>query len=127
MAAKNAKGTKPEVEKTGAVLMSLSGMVEVHRLQAKRRFLMPAKADIHLRFCWKAKENLDSGLRRNDERKSRLSVDEFRTPSSWNRGLFSFSFLLDLASLRLCGKHSEPPLRPRRPSKLLPNLFLTLL
>jgi len=38
---------------------------------------MPAKAGIHLRFCWKAKENLDSGLRRNDERKS-LPVDEFR-------------------------------------------------
>ena len=48
---------------------------------------MPAKAGIHLRFRWKAKENLDSGpgsspgqaLRRNDERKSRLLVDEFRT------------------------------------------------
>jgi len=49
---------------------------------------MPAKAGIHLRFRWQAKENLDSGpgsspgqaLRRNDERKSRLLVDEFRTP-----------------------------------------------
>jgi hypothetical protein len=41
---------------------------------------MPAKAGIHLRFRRKAEENLDSGLRRNDERKSRLPVDEFRTP-----------------------------------------------
>jgi hypothetical protein len=61
-------------------LMSLSGMVEIPRLQAKRRFVMPAKAGIHLRARCKAKENLDSGLRRNDERKSRLLVDEFRTP-----------------------------------------------
>ncbi len=41
---------------------------------------MPAQAGIHLRFRWQAKENLDSGVRRNDERKSRLLVDEFRTP-----------------------------------------------
>ena len=49
---------------------------------------MPAKAGIHLRFRWQAKENVDSGpgsgpgqaLRRNDERKSRLLVDEFGTP-----------------------------------------------
>jgi len=41
---------------------------------------MPAKAGIHLRFRRQAQENLDSGLRRNDERKSRLLVDEFRTP-----------------------------------------------
>ncbi len=40
---------------------------------------MPAKAGIHLRFRWQAKEDLDSGLRRNDERKSRLLIDEFRT------------------------------------------------
>jgi bacterioferritin (cytochrome b1) len=31
------------------------------RLQTKRGFVMPAKAGIHLRFLWKAKENLDSG------------------------------------------------------------------
>ena len=61
-------------------LMSLSGMVEIPRLQAKRGFVMPAKAGIHLRFRWQAKDDLDSGLRRNDERKSRLLVDEFRTP-----------------------------------------------
>jgi len=38
---------------------------------------MPAQAGIHLWFRWPAKENLDSGLRRNDERKNRLLVDEF--------------------------------------------------
>ena len=65
----------------------LSGMIEIPRLQAKRGFVMPAQAGIHLRFRWKAKENLDSGpgsspgqaLRRNDEKMSRLPVDEFRT------------------------------------------------
>jgi hypothetical protein len=40
------------------------------RLKAKRRFVMPAKAGIHLRLCCKANKNLDSGLRRNDERES---------------------------------------------------------
>ena len=40
---------------------------------------MPANAGIHLRFRWQAKENLDSGLCRNDEGNSRLLVDEFRT------------------------------------------------
>ena len=62
--------------------MSLSGMVEIPRLQAKRGFVMPAQAGIHLRFRWKAKENLDSGLRRSRlriEKMSRLPVDEFRT------------------------------------------------
>jgi len=47
----------------------------------RKGFVKPAQAGIHLRFCWKANENLDSGLRRNDERKSRLLVDEFRTLS----------------------------------------------
>jgi len=49
---------------------------------------MPAQAGIHLRFRRKAEENLDScpgsspgqALRRNDERKSQLLVDDFRTP-----------------------------------------------
>ncbi|MNC86420.1 hypothetical protein D3C83_20770 [compost metagenome] len=41
---------------------------------------MPAKAGIHLRFRWQANEDLDSGLRRNDEKKSLLLVHEFRTP-----------------------------------------------
>ena len=61
-------------------LRTLSGMVEIPRLQAKRGFVMPAKAGIHLRLRWPAKENLDSGLRRNDQTKSRLLVDELRTP-----------------------------------------------
>ena len=75
--------------------MSLSGLVEIPRsfdvaqgrLQEKRGFVMPAKAGIHLWFRWQGKEDLDSGpgsgpgqaLRRNDERKSRLLVDAFRT------------------------------------------------
>ena len=61
-------------------LKSFSGVVEIPRLQAKRGFVMPAKAGIHLRFRWQGKENLDSGLRRNDQTKSRLLVDELRTP-----------------------------------------------
>jgi hypothetical protein len=52
--------------------MSLLGIVEIPRLQAKSGFIMPAKAGIDLRFHWQAKENLDFGVRRNDERKSRL-------------------------------------------------------
>jgi hypothetical protein len=46
--------------------MSLSGMVELPRLEAKIGFVMPAQAGIHLRARFKAKRNLDSGLRRND-------------------------------------------------------------
>jgi hypothetical protein len=42
-------------------LISLSWMVEIPRLQATRRFVMPAKAGIHLRARCKAKEKLDSG------------------------------------------------------------------
>ena len=68
--------------------MSLSGIFEIPRpsvsaqdmLQAKREFVMPAQAGIHLRSRCKAKENLDSGLRRNDGKKSRLPVDTFRIP-----------------------------------------------
>jgi hypothetical protein len=41
---------------------------------------MPAQAGIHLRFRWQAKENLDSGLRRNDERKSRLVAEVHSVP-----------------------------------------------
>ncbi len=47
---------------------------------------MPAQAGIHLRAIWKAKENLDSGLRRNDDRKGRLLVDEFTTPRLQSEG-----------------------------------------
>ncbi len=41
---------------------------------------MPAQAGSHLMYRWQAKENLDSGLRRNDDGMSRLLVDESRTP-----------------------------------------------
>jgi len=43
---------------------------------------MPAKAGIHPRQRLKAKENLDSGLRRNDRKKIQLPVDKFKTPSA---------------------------------------------
>ncbi|MSP40605.1 MAG: ABC transporter substrate-binding protein [Deltaproteobacteria bacterium] len=69
-------------------LMPRSEMVEIPRpfigvqdkLQAKKGFVMPAKAGIHLHFWCSAKKNLDSGLRRNDGTESRLLVDEFRIP-----------------------------------------------
>ena len=48
--------------------MLLSVVVEIPRLQAKRRLVMPAKAGIHLRVRCKDQENLDSGLRRNDDK-----------------------------------------------------------
>jgi hypothetical protein len=35
---------------------------------------MPAKAGIHLRMRCKAKENLDSGLRRNDDKEEEEST-----------------------------------------------------
>jgi hypothetical protein len=47
--------------------MSISGMVEIPRLEAKRGFVTLAQAGIHLRARCKAKRNLDSGLRRNDD------------------------------------------------------------
>jgi len=50
--------------------MFLSAMVDVHRLEAMKSFVMPAKAGIHLRFWCTAKKILDSGLRRNDRTKS---------------------------------------------------------
>jgi len=46
--------------------MSLSGIVEIPRLVAKRGFVMPAQAAIHFRARCKAKRNLESGLRRDD-------------------------------------------------------------
>ena len=65
--------------------MSLSGMVEIaHPVkmsqvmrQAKSKFVMPANAGIQV--CFRFKHRLDSGLRRNDETKSRLPVGKFRT------------------------------------------------
>jgi len=44
------------------------------------KFVMPAKAGIQVRFRFKFQNRLDSGFRRNDGNKSRLSVDKFRTP-----------------------------------------------
>jgi hypothetical protein len=42
-------------------------MVEIPRLQAKREFVMPAKAGIQVRFgFFKFKNSLDSRLRGND-------------------------------------------------------------
>jgi len=43
-------------------------MIEIFHRQAKRRFVMPAKAGIPLCLRCKAKENLDSGPRRNDDK-----------------------------------------------------------
>jgi hypothetical protein len=45
--------------------MSLSGMVEIPRLQAKRNFVMPAQAGIQVCFG-EPQSRLDSGFRRND-------------------------------------------------------------
>jgi hypothetical protein len=70
-----------------AGLKSFWGVIEIPLLQAKRGFVMPAKAGIHHRIRGQAKENLDSGLRRNDQTKSRLLVDELRTPRLEPRGL----------------------------------------
>jgi hypothetical protein len=41
---------------------------------------MPAQAGIYLRLHYSIKASLDSGRRRNDERKSRLPVNEFKIP-----------------------------------------------
>ena len=80
---------------TKSFLMSLSGMVEIRRLQAKRRFVMPAydpgetgiPCPKSVRFstydgrCPTESARIAPGrLRRNDESKSRLPVDKFRTP-----------------------------------------------
>ena len=55
-------------------------MVEIPRLQAKRKFVMPANAGIQVRLRFNFKDRLDSGFRRNDGNKSRLPVDKFKTP-----------------------------------------------
>jgi hypothetical protein len=47
------------------------------------------QAGIHLRLYCTAKEILDSGLRRNDER--RASSRRIQTPSFSSRGAFGFS------------------------------------
>ncbi|MSP41319.1 MAG: M20/M25/M40 family metallo-hydrolase [Deltaproteobacteria bacterium] len=52
--------------------------VDRGRLPATRYSVMPVQAGIHLRFLSKADENLDTGLRRYDELRSRFSVKGFR-------------------------------------------------
>ena len=67
--------------------MPLKGIVEIPSLQAKRGFVMPAQAGIHLCSFLPGQKHLDSGpgsgpgqaLRRNYGRNSRLPVDKFRT------------------------------------------------
>ena len=54
-------------------------MVEIPRLEAKRGFVMPAQAGIHLRARRKAKINLDSGLRRNDYKELSISSQRIQT------------------------------------------------
>jgi hypothetical protein len=51
-------------------------MVEIPRLQAKRRFVMPAKTPSILKCAARSKKIWDSGLRRNDDREDRRPVDE---------------------------------------------------
>jgi hypothetical protein len=63
-------------------------MVEIPRLQAKRRLVMPAKAGIHLRAPCKAKKTLDSGLRRNDDKGKSTSSQRIQNPSALSRGSF---------------------------------------
>jgi len=50
---------------------------------------MPAKAGIHLRARCKAKENLDSGLRRNDDKEKSTSSRRIQKPSALSQGSFS--------------------------------------
>jgi len=52
-----------------------SGMAEIPEFQTNRNLVMPAQAGIHLRFHSKAKENLDAGLRRHDEKKIRQPIN----------------------------------------------------
>jgi len=46
--------------------MSFWGMVEIFRLQAKRKFVMPVKTGIQVRLWISFRDRLDSGFRRND-------------------------------------------------------------
>jgi len=60
--------------------MSVSGMVEILRLQAKSRFVMPAKAGIHLGSLQGTNTRIDSGVRRNDGYEIRLGGDTKAIP-----------------------------------------------
>ena len=46
----------------------------------KSRIVMPAKAGIHLSLRCKAKESLDSSLRRNDDREESTFSRRIQTP-----------------------------------------------
>jgi hypothetical protein len=72
--------------------MFLSGMVKILRLKAKCKFVMPVNAGIQVRFRFNFQNRLDSGFRRNDGNKSRLPVDELRTPRLGGQGAFSVRF-----------------------------------
>jgi hypothetical protein len=61
--------------------MSRSGTVEIPRVEAKRRFVMPVQAGIHLGARCKADENLDSLLRRNDDKEKSSSSQPIQSPS----------------------------------------------
>jgi hypothetical protein len=52
---------------------------------------MPAKAGIHLRMRCRAKENLDSGLRRNDDKEEMSACSrQIYEPSAFSRGSVQF-------------------------------------
>ena len=66
-----------------------SEIVEIRRVEAKRRSVMPAQAGMHLRGHRKADKNLDSGVRRNDDEEKSSSIQPIRSPSL-NREPFNF-------------------------------------
>ena len=59
--------------------MSLSGMVEIPRLQAKRKSVMPTKAGIQCGGVGAKSPNLDSRFREKDGRRSQLPVDVMKS------------------------------------------------
>gem|GEM_PF-3103016 len=83
------------------VLMSLSGMVEIPRLQAKRRSVMPAQAGIQVtdsvrhtvgkRYPGEKGVGMDPGvtIRRERRKGQSTSSRHFPNPSASSRGLFN--------------------------------------
>ena len=68
---------------------------------------MPAKAGIHLQFRWQAKDDLDSGLRRNDERKIRL-LRRVQNPSgAEGRSMFNLAIVIDFTRSNPYGELSS--------------------
>jgi len=61
--------------------MFRSEIVEIPRVEAKRRSVIPAQAGIHLRGRRKADKNLDSGVRRNNGQEKSSSIQPIRSPS----------------------------------------------